>query len=65
MSNFFFKKAIQFENFDSFFIWIELKAENIIALSIHFENFSILYHFYLKINNLMFLSEGENLVEND
>ena len=42
----FFLKAIQFNNFILALNWIVSKGDEIIAMSIHFENFPIISHFY-------------------
>ena len=42
----FFWKPIQFNNFISELNWIESKSDDIITMSIHFDNFLIISHFY-------------------
>ena len=45
-NSFIFWKAIQFKNFISELIWIELKSDEISAMSIHFDNSTIIFCFY-------------------
>ena len=55
MTKCFFDKPIQFNNFILELNWIESRGDEIIAMSIHFENFLIISHFYTNSTSKMII----------